>query len=319
MGDVGDGVFSQYYQTHLDPGRKRNAARTTQAVLESMYRRVLAELAINRFKWTGLPTTVDERFLEATLYFHALAVFYWDTEYERYMALRASGTGPINHYDNPTKFTVTGNLMFSSKVLSAGTTYLEDPTTRELVPVPSQCVPIWANTLRCPDLDIVNVYAAKLARIDTTVDIAVRNSRFTKILTSDENGRLSMANFNRMVEEGLPYIEVSGTFDPSAIQALDVGPTHGVISELAIQRTRLWNECMGLLGINNANQDKKERLVADEVAANDEQVMATKNIAMASRRYAAGLINDRYDLHVDVQWNPDMDATYRGMVGTGAF
>jgi hypothetical protein len=59
---------------------------------------------------------------------------------------------------------------------------------------------------------------------------------------------------------------------------------------------------MGLLGINNANQDKKERLVAAEVGANDEQVQATRNIALNARQQAAERINKLYGLSVEVDF-----------------
>jgi hypothetical protein len=325
MGNTGNAVFSQYYADHLSGGRrKNNPTLNAQTRTEQMYMRILTELAVNRFKWVGLPDSVDERFLETTLFFQGLSVFYFDPDFERFLALRSSGTGPINHYDNPTKFTVTGNLMFHSKTLEAGAHVIEDPETKEIIQMSAECVPIWANTMRCPDLDIVQIYAGKLARADQTIEIAIRNSRFTKLVTADENSQLSMTNIMRMVEEGLPVIQVNTAFDPAAIQSLDVGPTMGVVSELQIARTRLWNECMGLLGIQNANQDKKERLVADEVAANDEQTMGTRNIAMASRRYAASLINKLYGskglpMSVSVQWNADLEPAYKAMIETGNF
>lgn len=318
MAGTGDAVYSQYYADHLNGGRrKNNPTRNAQALTERMYMRVLTELAVNRFKWVGLPDTIDERFLETTLFFQGLSVFYWDQDFDKFLALRSSGTGPINHYDNPTKFTVTGNLMFHSKMLQAGQTWVTDPETKELTPIPAECVPIWANTMRCPDLDIVQIYAGKLARADQTIEIAIRNSRFTKLVAGDENSQLSMVNLMRLVDDGLPVISINTAMDVNAIQSLDVGPTMGIISELQIARTRLWNECMGLLGIQNANQDKKERLVADEVAANDEQTMGTRNIAMASRRYAASLINKLYDLTVSVQWNADLEPAYKAMMLTG--
>lgn len=69
-----------------------------------------------------------------------------------------------------------------------------------------------------------------------------------------------------------------------------------------IAKSKLWNECMGLLGINNANQDKKERLVAAEVGANDEQVEATRNIALNARQQACDRINDMFGLDISVDF-----------------
>ena len=63
------------------------------------------------------------------------------------------------------------------------------------------------------------------------------------------------------------------------------------------------NEFMGFMGINNANQDKRERLVSDEVAANNSQVGIFRADAMNAREYACELINRRYNLNVSVEWN----------------
>ena len=45
--------------------------------------------------------------------YDGLAVFYFDEEFDRFMALRATGLGQVNMYDNPTNFTVYGNQVFS--------------------------------------------------------------------------------------------------------------------------------------------------------------------------------------------------------------
>jgi hypothetical protein len=59
---------------------------------------------------------------------------------------------------------------------------------------------------------------------------------------------------------------------------------------------------MGMLGINGANQDKKERLVAAEVGANDEQVQASRNVALNARQFACEQINQLWGLNVSVDF-----------------
>src|SRR5699024_8940304 len=75
------------------------------------------------------------------------------------------------------------------------------------------------------------------------------------------------------------------------LSALDLGVEPDSIEKLHILRTRIWNECMGLLGIDNANQDKKERLVADEVDANSDKVALSRAVNLKSRQNAAEQIN----------------------------
>lgn len=282
-----------FYRIHLygssGAAFMRNAPRNNRALVERMYRRVLIELAANRFKWLNMPATIDLRFLETTLFYNALSVFYWDDKYDRYFALRGTGEGQPNMYDNPTSFRVTGNS-FVNRSISA-----------------KECVPIWANYLRIPDLDIITVFAKELAEAHTTVSINMKSARRNKLLVASENQRLSLENINKQIDEGNPTIRLNTGID-GMIQNIDLGVHPDHIINMHILKTRLWNECMGLLGINNANQDKKERLVAAEVDANNEQVASNKHVNLNARKEAAQKINKMFGLKVDVQYNTDIDA-----------
>lgn len=286
-----DLVMTNFYEPHLN-GRqqKNNPANNTQVLTERMYMRVLSELSMNRFKWEGLPDSIDERFLEMKLFYNALAVFYFDTDYDRYLALQAAGNGGYNMYENPVNFLVTGNseggnTSFINKTLSAIDTSKK----------PAQCVPIWANYSRIPDLDIVLLYSKKLASIDRTIEINVENMRYTKVVTVEENQRLSYVNILRQHAEGQPVIFGTNSMNlGEAVNVFDVGVPVDAVPNLLIARSKLWNDCMTLLGINNSNQDKKERLVSDEVSANDDQIEMTRAIALNARQQAAAAITRRY-------------------------
>jgi hypothetical protein len=281
------------YRDHFKGIFSNNPTNNRLGVLESMYRRILTELATNRFKWTGLPESVDVRFLELTLFTNALSVFYFDTFFDKFVALRASGLGALNEMMQPTNYMVTGNgFGFTGKTLKA-----------------ADCVPIWANYTRIPDLDIVHIYSTKLAEIDRTVEINAKNARRTKVIVSNENQRLSHANIERQIQEGQAVISVKGPVqDMAFMQAIDLGVDPDSVINMHILRTRIWNECMGLLGIDNANQDKKERLVAAEVEANDDQASMTRYVNLNERRVAAAAMNKKYGLKVTVDYFTEDEA-----------
>lgn len=315
-GNSGDGAWQDVYGPFMKhyKGFKNNPVNNSQTLNEMMYTRILTELSCNRFKWTGLPDTIDPRWMELSLFHMGLAVWYWDWEFERFLALRGSAAGPLDFYNNSIRFQVFGNQMINKTVYPwhPGKVYNEDGVFEGMQEYSPQhdplkdCVPIWSNFMRIPDTDIVTLYSRKLANFDRTIEILGQNMRVTRIVAAAENERLSQANIMRQVEEGVPLVFVTDQFDMEKIQALDVGAHPDLLDRMQLGRTRLWNECMGLMGINNANQDKKERLVSDEVQANDEQVMSTRSIALESRKYAAAQINERWNMTIDVNFNVDL-------------
>ena len=262
-----------------------------QSVYERFYVTRLTELSVNRFKWNNLPVSVDPRFLEMTLLNNGLAVFFQDEnmaagigEDGAYMALPATPAGQHNPTNNPTKFQINAVNYPNKKQLSA-----------------RECVPIWANVTRTSDRDLVDIYAHRLASLDMTLDINAMNARRTKTVVADENTRLSGANAARLIEEGAPVVYTNTPLE-SMISVVDFAVDPKSIETLHVYKVRLWNECMMLLGIQGANQDKKERLVADEVHANKEQVDLNEHNALATRQLAAEQINRKYGTNISVEF-----------------
>jgi hypothetical protein len=283
------GAADQIYGTHLNGGQFQfNSAVNRESMIENMYIRILSELAMNRFKWTGLPKSVNARFLEMTLFYQALAVFF-DDERFGYLALKGSGQNYLNYQNDPTGFMVVGN------------NYYHPPMGANKV------VPIWANYMRMPDVDIVMIYANRLANFDRTLEINSMNARRTKVLAYPENLRLTVENINRQMDEGQDAIKVTGAMgDMEFMSAIDLGIDPDTIEKLDIVRARQWNVCMGLLGIDFGNQDKKERLVSDEVNANNEQTDNMKFVNLNARRQACEEINEKFGLDVSVDYNTEI-------------
>ena len=291
MGKRPDAVAETVYSPFLRG--TANPSSNSRARLSRMYRRILMELCLARFKWTGLPDTIDIRFMETVLLRDALAVFYWDYEYDRFMVLRAMGLGNLNMYDNPTEFTVYGNAMLNKKLSGR------------------DCVPIWANKLRIPEMDVIHLYARRLAELDRTIDINQLNTRHPVVFAVDVNERLSMVNAFRKVQEGEPVIFGTEMMGPAAlgekVSVFNTGQDKGVLTEILDVKTRTWNEAMTLLGIMNVNSEKRERMVVEEAAGASGMVLAFRGAAMGERQAACERINKMYNLECSVEWALDED------------
>lgn len=294
-------------------GQREKASLTRERLLEAEYTRILIELCANRFKWTGLPATVDVRYLELTILKHALSVFYYEPKYGRFVSMQGSPVGLSNMQDEPVSFTIPRR----------GITELGGKKSRW------QAVPIWGNYTRSSDMGLIAIFAQRLAQIDRTIEVNTKQARRPTVLVGNKNQRHTLTTINNQIDEGQAVIGISNGVDMEQIKAFDLGFNPQTIEQNHISRGRVWNQCMSLLGINNANQDKKERLVSDEVAANDEQVSAMKSVYLNARQHAAEEINRMFDgspehaeftgytgepLNVSVEFNtePDPMAEFMG-------
>ena len=92
-----------------------------------------------------------------------------------------------------------------------------------------------------------------------------------------------------------PVIYGDKNLDIEAVKALKTDAPV-VFPQLQLQKHAIWNECMTFLGINNANQDKRERLVDDEVQANNEQIEYSAQVMLKTREEACEQINRIFKL-----------------------
>ena len=288
----GDYVQNAIYSKFLN-----NNTQQEKSLEEYMYRRLLTELAVNRFKWTGMPEEIDCRFLELTLFYQALSLFYFEERFGKYMAVRGGGIGAINALDQPTEYLAILN----------GT---DGTPNRQLKK--DECVPIWSNYLRTPDWDVVTIYSKRLSDFDVTVDTNVIGLRHPTVFAVEESERQSFVNIFRTIQRGEPAIYGYKNLSPQDLKdklfALNTGVQTSAVTDVQISKSKVWNECMTYLGINNSNQEKRERLVEDEVSANNDQVNAFRNIALNARKQACEEINKMFGLNVDVEWN--LDSSY---------
>lgn len=296
----------------------RNPSVNREVLIERVIANRIIELAMNRFKWDGLPDSIDPRFLEMTLFKNGLAVYYKDDRYDKEIVVRGSGTIYSNVFDNPIavntispgleiEMSGTDTNAMTSKTISAYDRMRDSELDSE--EKQTKAVLIWPNYTRTAEWDVVQVYAPRLAKLDRTIEINTNNARRSRVLKGTPQTQLTVANIARGIDQGDDMLMVTGPAeDLSFIDSIDLGVTPDQYEKLHILRTRTWNECMGLLGIDNANQDKKERLVAAEVGANDSQTDSMRFVALNARRQACKLINEVFGRSVTVDFNTEIEA-----------
>lgn len=242
-------------------------------------------LSKSLFKWNNLPDGIDERFIERFLFTEGECLFFRD-EKLGFMVTKLVPNGQYNAYLEPTLVRPFAyNYEYTGKAL-----YNND-----------NCVIIRNNDDSIPTLPTIELYAQKLTNIDRTIEVNILNQKTPLIITCTDKQKLSLKNIitqrneNEFAIYGDKGLDVDNT-----INVLDL-KSPVVFDKLQIQKHDIWNECMTFLGINNANQDKRERLVKDEVSANNEQVSASEDIMLKARQNACKLINEMFGLNISVE------------------
>ena len=245
----------------------------------------LKEYALNMFEWINLPKTVDARFIELVLFEEGKINFFED-KIIGFLALRVNESGKQNVYNEFDKKHIYANNGFSR--------------VRNL----RNSVTIYNNYLRTPTYTTVNLYAIRLARVTRAIDLNIEAQKTPVLITCPENQKLSLKNVYEQYKGNAPVIYTDSEFNLDSIKVLKTDAPF-VVDKLTLYKHDIWNEVMTFLGVNNSNQDKKERLVANEVDANDEQIEQARFNMLDARKDACKKINDMFGLNIDVKFRND--------------
>lgn len=258
---------------HEDLLSMEEIAKTLNNRTYTDYFRRLTLMAKSVFKWENLPNNIDEKWIEEYLFKEGECMFFEDTTLG-FMVTKCTESGQLNFYNEPTKLTPNAVNYVNTQSYENGT----------------ECVLIKNNDDRVPTQPTVQLYAYRLAEIARTIDINIEAQKMPLIILCSEKQRFSLKQVIRQRKGNETVIYGDKNLDIDSIKTLDTDAPI-VFDKLQLQKHAIWNECMTYLGINNANQDKKERLVDDEVQANNEQVMMNAQLMLKARQRACDEIN----------------------------
>lgn len=254
------------------------------------YNRLL-ELAINMYEWKNLPDTVDERFLELTLFSDGMAVFFRD-EILGELCLQCMISGELDVYRIPIDRTAYATNGYQMRLTNQNS------------------VIIFNNYTHTNSMLDVEMYARRLYEIERTIDVNVKAQKTPLIVRATENQRLTMKNLYMQYDGNEPFIFGDNNLDMDAIKVLPTNAPY-VSDKLNILKRQIWNEALTYLGIENSNTEKKERLVSDEVNSNLGGVAAQRFCRLNARRKAADQINKMFGLNIEVDFREEVKEMFK--------
>ena len=228
-------------------------------------------IAISLFTWEGLDEvagTGASRFLELSLFEYGTACFVKDTKLG-FLALNANPSDKLNVY------------MLPEKIQAWSIGYHKQFDFDDVVLIMN-------NELMTSTRRSIELFAYRLYETERTIDTNLKAQKTPVLLEG------TLKNAYMQYDGNVPFIFGSKTFElGSKINALKTDAPY-LIDKLELHKHEIWNECLTYLGIDNANTDKKERLITDEVESNNEIIKYYLNCFYKTRKKACDMINEKY-------------------------
>lgn len=253
------------------------------------YNRLL-ELAINMYEWKNLPDTVDERFLELTLFSDGMAVYFRD-EILGDLCLQTMIGGNLDVYRIPMERTAYAANGYQVRL---------DPTNSVI---------IFNNYTHTNSMLDIEMYARRLYNIERTIDVNVNAQKTPVMVIGSESQRLTLKNLMMQYDGNEPFIYGDDKLNVNALNVLRLDAPY-VADKLNILKRQIWNEALTYLGIENSNTEKKERLVTDEITSNLGGVEAQRFCRLNARRKAADQINAMFGTNITVDFREENKVKY---------
>lgn len=239
-------------------------------------------LALNMFEWDGLDELgIEERHIEDWLFSDGKCLVFKDKFYGL-MCLPCEGHG-TNVYGDPIEYIATG-VNYHKHVKA------ED------------CVLIENNKMRMPTQKAIMYFVNQLYNVVRTRDINIATLRLPFVMASNDKKVLTskklleeIENYNWAVIVDKDLVDVE-----NCIKVLPTG-VKPLTAELTDQYHDIMNEALTYLGINNANTDKKERLITSEANANNQFIESCSQMFLEARQRACDKINEKFGTNISVK------------------
>lgn len=229
-------------------------------------------LALNMFRWEGLPPTIKSRHIEKALFEYGMAFIYKDSDYGL-VCYGASPSGNFNSHGEPTQITIHKHNGAVNKLVSEGV----------LIRNNDLCIPT--------EWEVID-YARKMKEVEMSIDLNIEQQRFPYFIESTTNNRFTLEQVFKQKADGTPVIFANKQLGLENINVLALNTPY-VVDKLNQYKYELEREVLTSYGINNTFE-KKERLLTDEINSNNDFIDRNVDIMFDCRMEAIEEIKDKF-------------------------
>lgn len=248
-----------------------------------MYFNLFKQIAMTEFVYTGLPDTVDERYLENALFNYGGAVFFKDDILNKFLCLNVAYSSDFDVYGYPKRVNAFSNYNGYNCSVS------ED-----------NFVIIFNDYTRTTPYFVADMYAERIAEVQRTIDINAKAQKTPILIKCDDDERLTLKNVYEQYDGNTPVIAVSNSLNlAGGFQVLQTQAPF-VADKLTELKRHLYTECLEMLGVAR-HEEKRERFITAELDMQQMNSNAFGASRLLARKQAVDKINKMFGLNITVE------------------
>ena len=254
-----------------------------------MYLRQLLTLAENVFEFTNLPEFIDVSYLNKQLLRKGSVAFFKD-EVMGVIALPYNNIGTLDVYGRPRTIQVIARNGYT-RTLKEG-----------------EFVIMYDNNGRYPLLMDIYQNAERIANCKKVIDINIAQQKTPRIWITNSDKKRTVEDLLNQYDGNVETVLAYDTLDLDDVQAI-CEPAPFVADKIDIHLEKEWAEFFRLIGVANLVEQKKERLIQDEMTASLGGTIASRYSRYEPRVRALKEINKKWNLDIKVRYYDGIPTT----------
>lgn len=258
-----------------------------------MYLRQMLTLAENVFEFKNLPSFIDVSYLNKELLRRGSIAFFED-EVMGVIALPYTNIGTLDVYGRPRQIQVIGRNGYN-KTLKTG-----------------EFVIMYDNNGRYPlYLDILQS-AERIALCKRVEDINISQQKTPRIWLTNSDKLETVKDMLNQVDGNVETVLAYDNVDLDDISAV-CEPAPYITDKIDLHLEKEWAEFFRLIGVANLVEQKRERLIQDEMTASQGGTIASRYSRFNPRQRAIDEINKKWNLGMEVKYYDGIPTTEKEM------
>ena len=260
--------------------------KTVWAILDDMI-----ELALNVYQFKNVPEYIDMGYVNQVLLFNGSIAWFYDEVLESVIALPYDVLNGFDIYGRPNSIMARAKNGRYYRKLEKG-----------------EFIIMYDNSRRVSMLPKIRQRADRLALSVRTEDINIVQQRTARIWRTSKDQEITVRDLLNQVEGLVENVVAYDNIDLDDVSTV-LAPAPYIVDKLDLHIEKEWASFYRLIGITSIVEEKKERLITDEVSMGQGGTVASRYNRYEPRKNAIDKINKKWNLNIEIEYYDGVPST----------